>query len=214
MCRSTYQYGLARKAEQEEILVKDEEVREWIARGHFNICPTQQIFAVRHEDEGWIGSLMRFGIRQATRPQPLINSRDDTMQKNPGWFGSFQRVLMPVSGFYEWPMLGGRKRTYAIRPETHDDHWWFAGLMKVHEGEGQVSIMTVDPTPYMRELHSRWPLILHPKDRGIWLDPATPRAVLFNLMKPPPDEWADAYEIGPDAGNWKNDYPELLHPVA
>src|SRR5690242_5692644 len=143
MCRSTYQYGLSRKVEQEQILIHDEEVRGWLNQGHYNISPTQKLFAVHPEGERRAGALRRFGIRQATRPQPLLNSRDDTMQQKPGWFDTFQRVLIPVSGFYEWPTLGGRKRTYAIRPVDHDDHWWFAGLMKVHEGEGQVSIMTV-----------------------------------------------------------------------
>lgn len=214
MCRSTYQYGLSRKMDQEQILLRDEEIREWLNQGHYNISPTQKLFAVHREGECWVGGLRRFGVRQATRPQPLINSRDDTMQQKPGWFDTFQRVVIPVSGFYEWPTLGGRKRTYAIRPVEHDDHWWFAGLMKVHDEEGQVSIMTVAPTHYMSELHGRWPLILQSEDRDRWMDPATPRADLFKLMKAPPDEWADAYEIGPAAGNWRNDYPELLNPVA
>lgn len=214
MCRSGYQVGLARKAEQERIILHDEEVREWLNQGHYNICPKQNLFAVYQEGNRWAGKLVRFGVNQINRPQPLINMRDDTLKSKPEWFDSFQRVTFPMSGFYEFPTLAGRKQVYAIRPVDHDDHWWFAGLMKFREGEDQAGVVTVDPTAYMSELHSRWPFILHPEDRATWLDPATHRDDLFALMQPPPDEWADAYEVSGAAGNWRNDYPELLNPVA
>lgn len=213
MCNRTHQVGLARKAEQEERLIMDETVREQI-RDNYNIAPTQRLFTVHREGDHWGAAYRIWGIKQAVRPQPLLNSRDDTMRAKPGYFASFQRILVPVSGFYEWPTINGRKRAFTIRPVDHEALWWMAGLMKPQEGEDRVSIMTVAPTPAMSELHSRWPLILHLEDRDRWLDPATPHAGLFGLMKAPPDAWTDAYEIGPEVGNSRNNFPELLNPVA
>lgn len=213
MCNRTYQIGLSRKAEQEERLVLDDEVRQRI-RDSYNIAPTQELFTVHRAGEHWGATYRRWGIKQTARPQPLLNSRDDTMQSKPGYFASFQRILVPVSGFFEWPVLNGRKRAYTIRPVDHEALWWFAGLMKAQDGDERVSIMTVAPTAAMSEIHRRWPLILHPDDRDAWLDPATPRTDLFALMKAPPDEWADAYEIGAAVGYSENNCPELLKPIA
>ncbi|HEU4951723.1 MAG TPA: SOS response-associated peptidase, partial [Holophagaceae bacterium] len=206
-----FQVGLKRKAEQEERLVLDEKVRDRI-QDRYNIAPGQEVFTVHQAGDHWGAAFRTWGVKQS-HPRDLINSRDDTMQAKPGYFASFQRILVPVSGFYEWPSLAGRKRAYAIRPVDHDALWWFAGLMKVQEGVERFSIMTTAPPEGFHEIHDRWPMTLHPEDRDRWLDPGLDRAELFALMQPPPAEWVDAYEVGPAVGNWQSEGLSLVEPL-
>lgn len=208
MCGRMIQSGLRRKAEQEERLLLDKETRERI-QDRYNLAPTQEALTVSAVDGQWVAAIRPWGIRNSTSSF-LINSRDDTMAAKPRYFDSFQRIMVPVSGFYEWPHIGARKRAFCIRPAAPEDTWWFAGLAK--EGEG-FTVMTTTPTPMMAELHSRWPVILRPEDRGLWLDPSTKRADLLALMRPGPDDEVDAYEVGSAVGDVKNEGPDLMKRV-
>lgn len=211
MCGRTFHVGLKRKAEQEDRLVLDEKVRERI-QDRYNIAPGQEMFSVHWAGDHWGAAFRTWGVKQS-HPRDLINSRDDTMKAKPGYFTSFRRILVPVSGFYEWPTLAGRKRAYAIRPIDHEALWWFAGLMKDQEGVERFSIMTTVPPEGFREIHDRWPLTLHPLDRERWLDPFAPMADIYRLMKPPPDAWIDAYPVGSAVGSTRIDLPSLLDPI-
>lgn len=208
MCGRTFQVGLKRKAEQEERLVLDEKVRDRI-QDRYNIAPGQEVFTVHWEGDHWGATFRTWGVKQ-NHPRDLINSRDDTMQAKPGYFASFKRILIPVSGFYEWPTLAGRKRAYAIRPEDHESLWWFAGLMKVQEGVERFSIMTTTTPEGFLEVHDRWPMTLEPENREAWLDPSSPNSALFSLMKPMPSNWIDIYEVNSDVGNPRFDVKSLL----
>lgn len=208
MCGRMNQVGLRRKAEQEERLLMDEETRERI-RDRYNLAPTQEALTVHAEGGQWVAAMRRWGIKNSASSF-LINSRDDTMAAKPRYFDSFRRILVPITGFYEWPHIGARKRAFCIRPAAPLDMWWFAGLAK--EGEG-FTVMTTEPTPVMAELHSRWPVILRPEHRGLWLDPGAKRADLLALMRPGPDDEVDAYEVSMAVGDVKNDGPELMKRV-
>jgi hypothetical protein len=112
------------------------------------------------------------------------------------------------------PQTSGARDAYVIRPVVHEDLWWFAGLLKAHEGLEAISIVTTETVPGLQELHSRWPLILPGEACVLWLDPATPREELFALMQPCPENLVDAYEVGLAVGNVRNEGPELIRPVA
>lgn len=211
MCGRFQQLQAKRKAEHEERLLMDRETREQLA-DRYNLAPTQSALTVHSEDGRWVGTMRRWGMTQSAGAL-LINSRDDTMAAKPGYFASFRRILVPVDGFYEWPMIGGRKRAFCIRPATPDGLWMFAGLMKIQDGVETFTVMTTASTPDMAELHGRWPVILPPEACGIWLDPAAPRAELLALLRPCPDDAVEAYEVGSAVGDAKNEGPGLIVPV-
>lgn len=148
----------------------------------------------------------------------LINARAETVQEKPSFRNAFKtrRLLVPVSGFYEWAVIAGRKRPYFIHP-AKGEHWWFAGLGETWPGpEGPVdtfTVLTTEANQAMAELHDRMPVILGPEDAEVWMDPITPPARLQALLRPCPDEWVDAYEVGPGVGTVRNDGPELIVPT-
>lgn len=118
--------------------------------------------------------------------------------------------MVPVSGFYEWAVIGGRKRAYCIEP-TDDGLWMFAGLSEVWKGpEGLVESFTIIKTEAnaaMSELHHRMPVILGKGDWQAWLDAKSEAPALQALLKPSPDGWLRIFEIGPAVGNVRNDGP-------
>ena len=75
------------------------------------------------------------------------------------------------------------------------------------------TIITTTANRAMEELHNRMPVILSPGDWQRWLDVERPAAELVALLRPCPDEWLDAFEVGAAVGDVKNDGPELLIPI-
>jgi putative SOS response-associated peptidase YedK len=58
------------------------------------------------------------------------------------------------------------------------------------------------------------PVILRREDEAIWLNPdlVEPEQVL-PLLKPYPAEKMEEWQVGDEARNPRNDYPELIKPV-
>ncbi len=190
-------------------------VRDFVDR--YNLAPTNWAVTVHEESGDWAAIKRRWGIDS---PKGLlINSKMETMTEQPGYFSQFQRVLVPVSGWYEWPVINGKKRPYYIHPVEPDTHWWFPGLMKAFDRpkEGRIegfSIMTTAPTAAMSELHHRWPVILGPDGCEAWMDSKARHEDLMSLLRHCPDEWIEAYEVGPAVGNVRNEGADLIKPVA
>lgn len=65
----------------------------------------------------------------------------------------------------------------------------------------------------MAELHHRMPAILDHAAAEAWLDPATTPADLQALLRPCPDGWIEAHEVGPAVGNARVDRAELIRAV-
>lgn len=54
------------------------------------------------------------------------------------------------------------------------------------------------------------PVILHPKDEDLWLNPEVKADKLHLVLKPYPDVAMEEWEIGAAARDPKNDYPEII----
>jgi len=187
-------------------------VGEMIA-DRFNIGPKQLVVVVQDRDGELVPLERRWGLKAPTgKLNP--NSRLETLEGNSGYLASFQRVLVPVSGFYEWPVLSGRKRPFFIHPEPPAEHWWMAGVCKTQEGELRMTILTRPPTPYMAEIHDRWPAILTSEAAGAWVDPHTKPRDALQLIQPWPDKLTEAYEVGSAVGSIASEGPDLIKPVA
>ena len=175
-------------------------------------------------DGEWTASERRWGLvpswaKDMGIGSKLFNARAETIQEKPSFRSAFKisRLLVPVSGFYEWgePSPAG-SGPYFIHP-SEGEHWWFAGLGETWPGpEGPVdsfTVITTEANRAMAELHHRMPVILSPEDAGTWMDPRTPPETLQALLRPCPDGWIEAYEVGPAVGNVRNDSPELILPI-
>ncbi|MCM2250336.1 MAG: SOS response-associated peptidase [Geothrix sp.] len=187
----------------------------------YNLAPSQQVVTVHQDGGEWVFSERTWGMAPPWVSRPLINAMAETVAQKPTFRRAFQsgRLLVPVSGYYEWATIAGRKRPFYIHPAGCLDgtkHWWFAGrgeTQKTPDGPGEAfAVITTPANRNMAELHHRMPAILDQASAASWLDPTTSQADLQALLRPCPDDWIEAFEVGAAVGNVRNDSPELIFP--
>ena len=95
----------------------------------------------------------------------------------------------------------------------------FAGLWEHWEAsDGETidscTIITTEPNDLLAPLHSRMPVIIHPKDQGLWLDPhARGTSTLERLLRPYPADEMSAHPVSTRVNNPSADGPECTTPV-
>jgi putative SOS response-associated peptidase YedK len=105
-----------------------------------------------------------------------INARAETVEESPTWRTPFKkrRCLVPADGFYEWLRVDPKnKQPFAFRM-ANDAPFAFAGLWDAwREPDGgwvqSFSIITTEANELMSPIHTRMPVILHPRDYDRWL---------------------------------------------
>ena len=90
-----------------------------------------------------------------------------------------------------------------------------AGLWEAWKGpEGVVhscTILTTEPNDVMVPIHNRMPVILPREAYATWLEaPAQDPRPLLELLRPCPAEWLEAYPVGAEVGNARNEGPGLI----
>ncbi|MCW2924899.1 MAG: hypothetical protein JWM98_2303 [Thermoleophilia bacterium] len=152
--------------------------------------------------------------------RPLINARAETVADKPAFRTAVRRgrVLVPVTGFYEWSGPKGartphsiRVRGEAIHPETgvrlgHDaspeeevEPFLLAGISEVWTTPDNVpeltfSILTTAPNELCAPIHDRMPAILDREDAEAWLEtPAEATELLLELLRPFPAARMEAW---------------------
>ena len=123
----------------------------------------------------WVkGADQALDIRSKT-----LNARFDTLHSKPSFRSAFKhrRCLVPVTGFFEWRDVAGKKYPYYIRHATSE----LISLAGIHESWTDLetgehvrtfSVVTTDANPFMARIHNtklRMPLILDESSEQIWL---------------------------------------------
>ncbi|PJF25601.1 MAG: hypothetical protein CUN53_11945, partial [Phototrophicales bacterium] len=130
-----------------------------------------------------------------------------------------RRCLIPATGFYEWQARENGKTPMFIHLKNAPV-FAFAGLWEIwHSPQGDevrsVTILTIEANSFMRSIHDRMPVILHPTDYKIWLNPAEVSAdTLCSLLRPFEAAEMTAYEVSRMVNRPTMDVPELIAPVA
>ncbi|WP_224962421.1 SOS response-associated peptidase [Geomonas subterranea] len=83
----------------------------------YNICPTQQILAVRQGQSGnRAASSLRWGLvphwaKDLSVGAKMTNARSETVAEKPAFRHAIKtrRCIIPSSGWYEWATVAGRK---------------------------------------------------------------------------------------------------------
>lgn len=149
-----------------------------------------------------------------------INAKAETVAKSPTYRTPFQkrRCLVPASGFYEWKREGKDKQPFAF--DLLNGHMMaFAGLWDAWKdpANGQwlqsYTIITTDANELMAAVHNRMPVILHPGDYDRWLSREQTHQPPIDLLRPFPADEMEAFEVGKDIGNVRNNSPELLNRI-
>ena len=124
---------------------------------------------------------LRWGLIPNWAKDPKIayktnNARVETIDTAPSYRQAFgkRRCLVPADGFFEWKKVPGGKIPYLIGMKD-DSPFVFAGLWegwKVPEN-GQwlhaCTIISGDPNEFVREIHTRMPVILPKEHHDSWL---------------------------------------------
>lgn len=153
-----------------------------------------------------------------------INAKAETVDTLPTFRHSFvkKRCLIPTTGFYEPDKVNFVKQPYPWHyfKMKDDSIFSFAGLYDIWKDKNNgkeilsYSIITTTPNEVVGKYHDRMPVILEKKDEEKWLNLDIDEASkLRSLLKPFPDDRLEEWEVGAEARNPRNDYPEVIEPI-
>jgi putative SOS response-associated peptidase YedK len=170
-------------------------------------------------------SLVRWGLipswaKDASGSAAMINARSESAATKPAFRDALKsrRCLIPADEFYEWMRAGKTKQPYCF--EVNDGELFaFAGLWeRWKEPSGNwiktYSILTTTPNAVTAEVHDRMPVILHPANFDLWLDPGFTNVTAVSAMLKPDDErLMRCFPVSARINQVQNDDAEYAKPV-
>jgi len=198
---------------------------DWNPR--YNIAPTQPVPVIRQNPKEPVRQLshMKWGLvpswaKDVSGAAGMINARSETVTTKPAFRDplKFRRCLIPADGFYEWSRKGKAKQPICF--EVNDGELFaFAGLWDGwRDPNGNwiriCSILTTTPNSVTSAVHDRMPVILHPHDHDLWLDPGMQNvAAISELLKPYDAKSMRSYPVSSRVNHVGNDDVECSRPV-
>ena len=152
-----------------------------------------------------------------------FNARSETIATKKSFSESYvsRRCLVPVSGFFEWQHIGGRKIPWYITL-AGEEIFSLAGIWDSWQMQGGVtlntfSVVTTRANELMAEIHNtrkRMPVILPADTERLWLKEGMAGEALSSLMEPVSSAMLKAHTISPLITNTRADRnrPELIMP--
>jgi putative SOS response-associated peptidase YedK len=191
---------------------------------NYNVAPTQGVATVLVEGGKRKLEMLHWGLIPSWADDPsvgnrMINARAETVAEKRSFRNAFRnhRCLVLADGFYEWQKGANGKQPYYIRMQD-DSPFAFAGLWESwHNGTEirSATIITTDANDVVAPIHTRMPVILHPEDYGLWLDPDfEEKEPLTTLLKPYPTEAMEAYPVSRRVNSPSNNEPNVIESVA
>jgi putative SOS response-associated peptidase YedK len=154
-------------------------------RASYNIAPSQEVLAIVHQNgrrmDKFHWGLVPFWSKKLTGASRLINARAETVAQKPSFRTAFKRrrCLILSDGYYEWKGEKGNKQPYFMfLPDQQP--FAFAGLWETwkpkNAAEDQIdykscTIITMEASKSVQDIHHRMPVILKPEAYDGWLDP-------------------------------------------
>jgi putative SOS response-associated peptidase YedK len=194
-------------------------------RVRYNAAPTQELAVIRRVDGDAPREVahLRWGLVPSwARPgklPTLINARSETAAEKPSFKRALarRRCLVLSDGWYEWLRDGKSRRPFLFRRKDRAP-FVYAGIWeRWTRGDAPLmsfSILTTQANPAMEKVHHRMPVVVHPSDHDLWLDPDVMDLDRLQSMlaASPASDW-DTIEVVPLVNNVNNQGPELLEPV-
>jgi len=193
----------------------------------YNIAPTQPVAVIANGESRRL-ELFKWGLIPSWAKDPaignrLINARAETLAEKPSFRTALKkrRCLVLADGFYEWKKEGRTKTPMYIQLKDGRP-FAFAGLWeswKAPDDDAQgivrtCTIITTTPNPLVGKIHDRMPVILAPKDYGVWLTPGElPAEKALPLLKAFPASQMKAVAVSPRVNNPAFDSRECVLPV-
>ncbi len=131
-----------------------------------NIAPTNKILSITHKENSYKLSQINWGIKFSTGSPLIFNSRIETITEKKFWLSLFDknRLIIPMSAFYEWKKEGTKKIPYRIF--LQDEEIFFVPAL-YHIGKDKnifSSLITTTPNEFIKPIHHRMPVIFSLKD--------------------------------------------------
>ena len=204
---------------------------QWGWQPDFNICPTQVVPTVIHDEDGRRAVHgMRWGLHphwskdspEDSKYGPLFNARAETAGSKPSFRTPWKRrrALIPATHWYEWTGEQGGKQPWCIRPEGAADMphgiFAFAGLYdrwRVDEGVSLLSctILTTAAKGPIEQLHHRMPVRLPEEYWDDWMDPEADADMLLETQEDGED--LVFWEVDRAVGNSRAHGRQLIEPA-
>ncbi|MBD2462653.1 SOS response-associated peptidase [Oscillatoria sp. FACHB-1407] len=192
----------------------------------YNIAPTQPAPVVlAMADEPRHFQLLYWGLIPSWAKDPkmgarLINARAETVAEKPSFRAAFKRrrCLVVTDGFYEWQRSDTGKQPYYFQMRSHQP-FAFAGLWEHWQGADgseidSCTILTTEANDLLSSIHDRMPVILHPQDYDLWLDPDMQQTDrLEALLQPYDTDPMMSYPVSPRMNSPKYDDPTCVEPI-
>ena len=195
----------------------------------YNVAPTPDIPVIVQQEDGrhiqkchW--GLVPFWARDTSIGSRMINARVETVAMKPAFRAAFKhrRCLIPADGFYEWHGTSGNKQPYYFHLPCGEP-FAFAGLYenwldKEALGEAasyrSCTIITMDASTSVKEIHNRMPLILKPEVYAEWLDPENKEpGRVENLLKKGCVKELKHYPVSKLVNQAGNNKKECIEPL-
>jgi putative SOS response-associated peptidase YedK len=170
-------------------------------------------------------ALMRWGLipwwaKDEKLGVSTFNARADTIDRKPAFRDAWRdgkRCLIVTDGFYEWNKCQGGKQPYAVARATGQltvmaglwDEWTSPAKERIRS----CTIITTEPNELIDLLHDRMPVILAEEDWPAWLGEVLATKDELKAL-PYPAEKMKLWPVSREVGNWRNDGPQLVEPLA
>jgi putative SOS response-associated peptidase YedK len=199
---------------------------DWAPR--YNVAPTQPVPIIsQHPKEPRRDlSLVRWGLipswaKDASGAARMINARSESAAIKPAFRDALKlrRCLVPADGFYEWMRAGKTKQPYLFEV-NEGELFAFAGLWERWKDPNgnwikSCSILTTTPNAVTAAVHDRMPVILHPDNYDLWLDPRfNDVAALSEMLKPYDARLMRSFLVSTRINHTANDDAECAKPLA
>jgi putative SOS response-associated peptidase YedK len=154
----------------------------------------------------------------------MINARVETLSSKPAFKAALKhrRCLIPANGFYEWSGKAGSKQPHFICLPSGEP-MAFAGLYEIWEDKEappdaalykSCTIITMDASDSVKDIHNRMPLILKPEAYDEWLDPGNKEsAKIEELLRTKFVRDLKSYPVSKLVNRVENNSMECMEPV-
>ncbi|MFM7495111.1 MAG: SOS response-associated peptidase [Acidimicrobiaceae bacterium] len=167
-----------------------------------NVAPTSKIYVLTQDESRKVVSTMTWGLvpswsKDKSRSASMINARSETLAEKPSFRSLLtkHRCVIPIQGFYEWQVLPSetkkpKKQAHYIS-RSDGQVMTLAGLWTTWKDTDNsllqsCTIITIEATNKLAEIHHRMPVILERDSIDEWLALNVPMPV--NLLRVASDQ--------------------------
>jgi putative SOS response-associated peptidase YedK len=215
-------YASSRRPDDLVSYFEVEDPPEEVLPPSWNVAPTDPVYAVVEKEGHRQLRVLRWGLVPSWSKDPkgaarMINARQESVADKPAFRKAYatRRCLVPADGYYEWKLEGAGKQPYYLTSQDGSplamaglyEHW------KSPEGEwlSTCAVITTSAPDELGEIHDRAPLLVPREHWGTWLDKQV--ADPGDLLIPGTPGVLDAWPVGKDVGNVRNNGAHLVEPV-